>query len=327
VYRHEDLPRHIYLLLDILGLQFRWVLTRVGLGRTLVSEAERLVDDQKEHAWMALYANDRDVLETLIYRQLQTLWHDCTDALAIFSKHRAGTELCGQKVWEALLPAFPLNHQRMQTVLLATEFGNLMAWDGHSKADVDRHFSNVSDTLEMLTFLGGNIDITDVFKAVILATLQSSKTKALTKAYSMILDNLEDSHDLSFEMIHRACVRQLRRRHDRGADRHPERRPDTPHRASKDKAPRNLRSKSLSRADDGDVSAFLVNFLANRGIKAKTVLKDADLDPHNLHDTFAIRALFQAAEPYMPETIPTDTDGDGTDCCSDSQASSASADD
>ena len=85
----------------------------------------------------------------------------------------------------------------MQTVLLATEFGNLMAWDGRSKADVDRHFSNVSDTLEMLTFLGGNIDITYVFKVVILATLQSSKTKALTKAYSMILDNLEDSHDLS----------------------------------------------------------------------------------------------------------------------------------
>jgi hypothetical protein len=29
----------------------------------------------------------------------------------------------------------------MQTVLLTTEFGNLMAWDGRSKADVDRHFS------------------------------------------------------------------------------------------------------------------------------------------------------------------------------------------
>jgi len=111
----------------------------------------------------------------------------------------------------------------MQTVLLAREFSNLMAWDGHSKADVDRHFSNVSDTLEMMTFLGRNIDITDVFKAVILATLQSSKTKALTKAYSMILDNMEDSHDLTFEMIHRACVRKLRRRHDRGADRSPER--------------------------------------------------------------------------------------------------------
>jgi hypothetical protein len=88
-----------------------------------------------------------------------------------------------------------------------------------------------------------------------------------------------------------------------------------------------LRSKDLSRADTCDVSAFLVNFLANRGIKAKTVLKDADLDPHNLHDTFALRALFQAAEPYMPGTIPTYTDCDGTDCCSDSQASSASADD
>ena len=78
-----------FFLLDILGLQFRWVLTRFGRGRALVSEAEQLVDDQKEQAWMALYANDRDVLETLLYRRLQTLWHDCTDALAVFAKHRA----------------------------------------------------------------------------------------------------------------------------------------------------------------------------------------------------------------------------------------------
>ena len=282
---------------------------------------------------MALYAHDRDVLETLLYRRLQTLWHDCTDALAVFTKHRANTEFCGQKVWEALLAAFPLDHQRMQTVLLATEFGNLVAWDGLSKADVDRHFSNVTDTLEILTFLGDNIDITDVFKAVILATLQSSKTKALTKAYSMILDNLEDDKELTFEMIHRACVRKLRERNDRGDDRHPERRPATPHRGSysgpsKDKAPRNSRSKGLSRPGDaGDVSAFLVNFLANRGIKATKVLKDADLDPNDVHDAFALRALLQAAEHYMPDTIHTDTDGDGTDCRSDSQASSASADD
>jgi len=266
----------------------------------------------------------------LLYRRLKTLCHDNTNALTIFSKHRACTELCGQKVWEALLTAFQLNHKRMQTVLIAKKFSSLMAWDGHSKADVDRHFSNVSDTLEMLTFLGRNIDITDVFKAVILTTLQSSKTKALTKAYSMILDNLEDtedSHDLSFEMIRRACVRKLRRRHDRGADRSPERRPGTPHHASKDKAPRNLRSKGLTRADSSDVSAFLVNFLVNSDIKARTVLKEADLDPNNLHDAFAVRALFQAAEPYMPETIDTDTNTDCTDRWSDSQASSASADD
>ena len=52
------------------------MLTRFGRGRALVSEADQLVDDQKEHAWMALYANDRDVLETLLYCRLQTLWHD-----------------------------------------------------------------------------------------------------------------------------------------------------------------------------------------------------------------------------------------------------------
>ena len=51
----------------------------VGIGRTLVSAEERAVDDQKEHAWMALYANDRDVLEALLYRRLKTLWHPCDD--------------------------------------------------------------------------------------------------------------------------------------------------------------------------------------------------------------------------------------------------------
>ena len=161
----------------------------------------------------------------------------------------------------------------------------------------------------------------------------SHKTKALTKAYSTILDNLEDAKELTFEMIHRACVRKLRERNDRGDDRHPERRPATPHRGSysgpsKDKAPRHSRSKSFSRPGDaGDVSAFLVNFLANRGVKATKVLKDADLDPHDVHNGFAMRALLAPAEAYMPDAIHTDTDGDGTDCRSDSQASSASADD
>jgi hypothetical protein len=110
--------------------------------------------------------------------------------------------------------------------------------------------------------------------------------------------------------------------HDRGADRSPERRPATPHCASKDKALR--RSKDLSRAQPGDVSAFLVNFLARRGIKARTVLKEADLNPDDLHHAFAVRALFEAAEPYLSETIVTDTDSAGTDRWSDSQASSAS---
>ena len=63
---------------------------------------------------------------------------------------------------------------------------------------------------------------------------------------------------------------------------------------------------------------------SHRAIKARTVLKEADLNPDNLHDAFAVRAFFEADEPYLPETIVTDTDSAGTDRWSDSQASSAS---
>ena len=119
VKRHEDLSGHIYLLFHILGIQFRWLLTRMGVGCTLVSSAECAVDDTKEHAWMTVYAHDRDVIEDLLYRRLKTLWCNCTDAIAMFSQNRAGEEFFAQKVWDALLTAFPLNHKRMQTVLLA----------------------------------------------------------------------------------------------------------------------------------------------------------------------------------------------------------------
>ncbi len=87
------------------------------------------MDDHKERTWMAMYANDSDVIEDLLYHRLKFLWSDCTDAIAIFAHHRAQEEFCTQKVWEALLTAFPLNHKSMQTVLLAREFGRLMAWD------------------------------------------------------------------------------------------------------------------------------------------------------------------------------------------------------
>ena len=52
---------------------------------------------------MAMCANDRDVIEHLLYRRLKFLWSDCTDAIAIFARHRAQEEFCAQKVWEALL--------------------------------------------------------------------------------------------------------------------------------------------------------------------------------------------------------------------------------
>ena len=85
---------------------------------------------------------------------------------------------------------------------------------------VDRHIGDVSDTLQMLKFLARNIDITDVFKSVILATL--------------------------------------------------------------------------------------------------------NLPPDDLHDAFALQALYQAASPYLPETIVSDTDSATTDTSYDSQASSDS---
>ena len=100
-------------LFDLLGIHFRWLLTRMGVGRTLVSAEEHVVDDTKERSWMAVYAHDRDVIEDLLYLRLKTLWSGCTDAMAIFSHHRAGEELCGQKVWDTLLTAFPLNHKRI----------------------------------------------------------------------------------------------------------------------------------------------------------------------------------------------------------------------
>ncbi len=50
------------------------------------------MDDNEVIAWMALYANDRDVIEDLLYRRLRTLWSGCTDAIAIFSQHSAQEE-------------------------------------------------------------------------------------------------------------------------------------------------------------------------------------------------------------------------------------------
>jgi hypothetical protein len=67
---HEDFPRHIYRLFLVLGIQFRWVLTRGTLARALVSQADLAIDDAKENAWMALYEHDRDTLEDILYRRL-----------------------------------------------------------------------------------------------------------------------------------------------------------------------------------------------------------------------------------------------------------------
>jgi hypothetical protein len=133
---HEDFPRHIYRLFLVLGIQFRWVLTRGTLARALVSQADLAIDDTKENAWMTLYEHDRDTLEDILYRRLQDLWAPLTDAMKVFDTHGSAQQLCAQKVLETLLTAFPLDHKHMQTVLLAREIARIMRWDGDSKGDV-----------------------------------------------------------------------------------------------------------------------------------------------------------------------------------------------
>ena len=82
-----------------------------------------------------------DTLEDILYPRLQDLWALLTDSMKVFDANCVAQPLCAQKVWEALLTAFPLDHKRMQTVLLAREIARMMRWDGDSKGAVNKHFA------------------------------------------------------------------------------------------------------------------------------------------------------------------------------------------
>ena len=86
---------------------------------------------------MAVHEHKRDLLEDTVYHHIQALWSDFSDAYAVFYENGPTQQFCAQKVWEALLNSFPLQHKRMQTVLLAREIGNLVAWNGASKRDIN----------------------------------------------------------------------------------------------------------------------------------------------------------------------------------------------
>jgi hypothetical protein len=197
---HEDFPRHIYRLFLVLGIQFRWVLTRSTLARALVSQADLVIDDAKENAWMTLYEHDRDTLEDILYRRLQDLWAPLTDTMKVFDTHGSDQQLCAQKVWEALLTAFPLDHKRMQTVLLAREIARMIRWDGDSKGAVNSHFASVTELHRTMGYIG-NLSIEDVLKSVLMATLKASTNRSLRDAYHKVLDDLDDDKDLSFALI------------------------------------------------------------------------------------------------------------------------------
>jgi hypothetical protein len=131
-------------------------------------------------------------------------------------------------------------------------------------------------------------------------------------------------------MFPQTCNRKFRRGQDRGNDRSHDqpaipRRPATQRREHQDF----LRPKDLRRSKHGAVTVFLCDFLVERGVTSVKVLK-TDVLPHATHDDWrdadAVQALYTAAEPFMSDTVVSDTDSAATDNSCDSQAPSVSDD-
>jgi hypothetical protein len=286
---------------------------RGPITRALVPTADLAVDDAKEKAWMDMYPNDRDSLEDVLYRRLQDLWSPLTDAIKVFDDYGPAQQLCAQKVWEALLAAFPLTSKRMQTVLLAREIARMMRWDGDSKSAVNRHFASVTEVHRTMGYIG-NLSIEDVLQAVLMATLKASAQKSLRAAYHKVLDDLDDNKGLSFAHIQEACARQFRRHDDERPstswNRDP---PGTPRRAigPPGAAHGAARKTSSQTSDPVSVSAYLCNFLDDRGIKPAKVLKKAGVihdTPTDWHRGDAVHALYMAALPLMPQALYSDSE-------------------
>ena len=97
---HEDIPRFIQDFFTALGLQYRWVVTRGVLGKMLVSAEDLDNDNASEQLWMAVHEHERDLLEDTVYRRIQALWSEFSDAYAVFDDTGPTQPLCAQKVWE-----------------------------------------------------------------------------------------------------------------------------------------------------------------------------------------------------------------------------------
>ena len=119
--------------------------------------------------------------------------------MKVFDTHGSAQQLRVQKVWEALLTAVPLDHKRMQTVLLALEIDWMMRWDGDSKGDVNRHFDSITELYHTMGCIS-NLSIEDVLKSVLMTTLKASTNLSLRDAYHKVLDDLDDDQDLSFAL-------------------------------------------------------------------------------------------------------------------------------
>jgi hypothetical protein len=93
---HEDVPHHIWGLFQALCIQYSWILTSSALGRALVTTDDLAIDDDKEAAWMALHAHERDLLEDTMYWCLAHLWSEFSDTITItiFDTNTSSQQLC-----------------------------------------------------------------------------------------------------------------------------------------------------------------------------------------------------------------------------------------
>jgi hypothetical protein len=217
----------------------------------------------------------------------------------------------------------------MQTALLARELARMMRWDGDTPRAVNLHFNSIVELHHTLNFIG-DLSVEDVLQSVLLATLRASPNASLRAAYHAVIDAVDDDKELTFALIQDHCAREIRRT-TRDPDRHGPARGDarrfvrpqtgTPPRAA---APRR---QDFSSDRPGDISAFLCNILEANNVQPKRVLRARNLPTHDLQDGHALDALFQAALPFMPETVASDTDASGADASLiDSQASDVSDD-
>jgi hypothetical protein len=111
-----------------------------------------------------------------------------------------------------------------------------------------------------------------------------------------------------------ACARQFRRHNDeRPSTSWTRDTPGTPRRAigPPGAAPGAARKTRSQASDPVSVSAYLCNFLHDRGIKPAKVLKNAGV----IHDTQAdwhrgdaVHALYMAALPLMPQALYSDSE-------------------
>ena len=205
----------------------------------------------------------------------------------------------------------------------------MMRWDGDTTRAINLHFNSIAELHHTLNFIG-DLSMEDVLQSVLLATLRASPNASLRAAYHTVIDAVDEGKELNFALIQDHCARENRRT-TRDPDRHGPARGDdrcfvrpqtgTPRRAA---VPRR---QDFSSDRPGDISAFLCNILEANNVKPKRVLRASNLPTHDLQDGHALSALFQAALPYMPETVASDTDASGTDpSLIDSQASDASDD-